>query len=493
MRHTACYHAAPRPWMSLPLIAVLLSWSGLAEATTYYVSTAAGAADTNTGLNPTGGAPNGPFLHVQQCFTVMKAKPQPITTGDICNIRAGSYTNQTFGYTRMRLQGTPSAYLTFQTYPPDLPARAKLDCTGTSDNCLNLNQDGRWFAPFNEMISYVIVQDLEITGSIYTGLKFNVLDHVIFRRNWIHHNAQGQLGGGTRLHFDRNLFQQNGTQGTNQGHQMYFFGSYNTFSNNVFDSQNGGYGIQMASAAYDTSTHPSVDYSGWSHNLIANNTFAYNTERPGLVHDRKTYGVPYYLPDGSYNPSPTPTPGPYYYFNTIVNNIFFQMAYLNTPINPPPYAGNGGAITWYYLNNGQNATVTNNVFYGSGSTGIPDDNDALCTPGCTINWSGSPSPTTTNPNMVNAPPVLARPATPDYHLTASSTVAIEKGLNLTGTTLGAGVAVDTDYDGVTRTVPWDIGAYEFSSAGEPPPPVTPPSPRFAPGINLRRASWPSDY
>ncbi len=60
-------------------------------------------------------------------------------------------------------------------------------------------------------------------------------------------------------------------------------------------------------------------------------------------------------------------------------------------------------------------------------------------------------------NNLTTNPFWTSPSTHDYTLTASSTGAIEQGADLSGT-------FTKDFAGIDRTVPWDIGPYEYSAA-----------------------------
>lgn len=112
------------------------------------------------------------------------------------------------------------------------------------------------------------------------------------------------------------------------------------------------------------------------------------------------------------------------------------------------------------------AQVRNNVFYASGTGGTVFIVGGA--PGSTYNADIlTVNDLTTNPNMKDAPATL--PASPDFHLTSQSTVAIDRGLNL------AADGVVTDFDGVKRGLGagFDIGAYEFRTSQDTAPPNQP--------------------
>ena len=96
--------------------------------------------------------------------------------------------------------------------------------------------------------------------------------------------------------------------------------------------------------------------------------------------------------------------------------------------------------------------VMNNLFYNSPT---PDYGPQASQPITSNNYVG-----TAGISFVNA-------AAGDFHLQSGSTAAIGQGTATFPSTI-----FTTDKDGNTRTVPWDIGAYEFASGGaDTTPPV----------------------
>jgi hypothetical protein len=105
----------------------------------------------------------------------------------------------------------------------------------------------------------------------------------------------------------------------------------------------------------------------------------------------------------------------------------------------------GGYAYFVDCNGGGNVTSRNNIILaeaGNNCTGTSSNNI----------YAG------TDPHFV-APSSLI---TGDFHLTNSSTAAIDQ-----GTTTGLTSYYTTDKDGNTRSVPWDIGAYEYGSGSTP--------------------------
>jgi hypothetical protein len=179
------------------------------------------------------------------------------------------------------------------------------------------------------------------------------------------------------------------------------------------------YGLQTHGRIFDANRDTDSTYAKFG-GIIANNVFAYNVNRAGIT-----------LWNENNNPLVA----------TIENNIFYENSL--------------GELNAYGIVNSSNTNVVGSV--------IRNNVGYATAPGATAFMLGaftgvtiSGNSTTTNPNMVNAPATVPAPASPNFHLTESSTVAIGKGLNLSST-------FTTDFAGTTRTEPWDIGAYNFST------------------------------
>lgn len=404
--------------------ALLAVWSlgTMAEAATYYVDNLLPGRDSNNGT-----ATITPFLTIHKCAAVMIA-------GDTCLVKNGTYTTQPAA--AFNTSGTVSAPITLKNYPGHTPVIN----TGGALHGLTINADG----DATHTVSYVTVEGLEITGAQYTGLKFGAADHLVIRHNYIHDNSltpitepgSGIEGVGKFITIDGNRVSHNGnTSIAAYGHGMYLIGTNYTVINNISD-QNGGYGIQCAGYPFDPVKHPDSGYAGCA-GLFANNTIAYNRNKPGMV---------------LWNNGIAP-------IATVRNNIFYENGQLSS--------GDGQGIHIY---SGVSATITNNVTYSTtpGMTGFIAAVDITnCSVACTISGNSL----STNPNLTNAPASV--PASPDFHLSAGS-VAIGFGFNLSST-------FTTDYAGTTRTVPYDAGAYAFGD-------TTPPS---APGSLVATATSPT--
>jgi hypothetical protein len=199
------------------------------------------------------------------------------------------------------------------------------------------------------------------------------------------------------------------------------------------------------------------DFSG----LIANNTCAYSSNQQGIL----------IFKDGTGGSGTN---------IRIENNIFFQVCFAPESLQSCAASARTSVegtpmprLAIRLLDMGAiGMTFKNNVVYdtdhlaGTNPLECQSGNDLHNTAWCVSNgWVGqySGNITTTNPSMTNAS-TTALPASPDFHLQAGS-VAIDAGLDFSGT-------FTNDYDNVTRSVPYDVGAYEAGGDSTPPAPPT---------------------
>jgi len=389
------------------------------QATTFYVDKLLPGSDTNNGTSETT-----PFVTIQKCFNVVRA-------GDTCNVKNGTYKESPI----LTSTGTSSLPITIQNYPGHSP---KIDCGTMAVNCVGLNPNGT----ATRTISYITFQGFEITGGQYSGLKFLAADHLILRRNYIHHTGEttdpsaggnGVLGGCYACTLDRNIIRHNGSWNVKKGHGLYIGGQGWIITNNlIYDNLK--YGLQAAAYQFDPANAPNENYAGFGNALIANNLFAYQNLASGIVI--------WNAGDGTGPPDMTAL-----MHNIVIqNNIFYENV----------QSGGTGASGINFLCGAVSAQVRNNVFHasaprstsfiGGGTAGSTYNSDIL-----TVNSL------TTNPNMINAPATL--PTSPDFHLTSGS-VAIDSGLNLS--TMG----IKSDFSGNSRPIGngYDVGAYEYSGS-----------------------------
>jgi hypothetical protein len=97
-----------------------------------------------------------------------------------------------------------------------------------------------------------------------------------------------------------------------------------------------------------------------------------------------------------------------------------------------------------------------NTYYSPNNTEFMRDTSGYITfPEWETNTGQDANSNNANPNLLNIPPTGATSSSGDYHLTEQSTLAIDKGVDLSS-------LFNDDHDGNIRTVPWDIGAYEYT-------------------------------
>lgn len=395
---------------------------GAAHAATYYVAT--------TGNNSNPGTESQPWLTVAYAVSTMVA-------GDTTYVRGGTYNEGSILFGRSGRQSAPIRLL---NYPNESPIIQFID-PNSSSNRIEIKNARR----FNRAIGWITIEGFEIRNG-YEGIKYYNLHDSTIRRNWIRDNlGQGILGvGGTRVLIDRNIISHNGDfslcastpSACNKEHGIYANGSAIVVTNNlIYD--NLSYGITLngsSTSAYDPAKFAGPEFANSYDWVIANNTFAYNNYRAGIV----VWG-------GTCD-------------NTrIENNIFYE----NTA-----RARFAQGIDFTSAGRSTGIQIRNNHFYASGSggtaalsSGAPAD---LVTSGNVVNVS--------DPAFVNAPAEL--PVSPNFSLTARSP-AIDKGLTPSGELLGKTLrtafddallnARRTDFAGTTRPQgrAYDIGAHEY--------------------------------
>ena len=384
-----------------------------AWAATYYVAT--------TGNDTASGTSAAPWRTVAKSVNAMVA-------GDTTYVRGGVYAE---GVIRFNKSGTQAAPIKLLNYPGEFPIIDFVNGQApTFDRILIQHVSGD-----NRAMGWITIEGFEIRDG-YNGIKYHNLHDSVIRRNWLHDNGQsGILGiGSTRVLITQNRVNHNGPfvtdPNSNQTHGIYAHGSALTITNNVI-YDNLGYGLQQngsSTSVYSSTKHAGPEFAGAANWIVANNTFAYNKNRGGMV----VWGA---LCTNA----------------RIENNIFYENS-VSRSASPQgiEFVGAGGST---------GITVRNNHFYTSGSGGT------------IAMGSNGPADLVSSGNIINvSPPAFvnggsnALPASPDFRLTAQSP-AINKGLNL----YAAGVR--TDFIGVARpqTGPFEIGAYEYGGTIPPPP------------------------
>lgn len=387
------------------LLLLLPQLSTTARAETYYVA--------ETGNDTGRGTKADPWRTIAHAVDTMVA-------GDTTYVRGGLYREE---FIRFGRSGTEAAPIELLNYPGESPVIECIDAARVHRITL-AHRSG-----YENPIGWIAIEGFEIRDC-YDGLKFYNGHDLTIRGNWIHHtrNGQGILGNGVRVLIDRNVINHNGNFAEcairagecNQDHGIYAGGSDFTITNNVI-YDNLAFGVQIAGAySYDPARHAGAEFVRCDNWLIANNTFAYQNHRAGIV----VWGA--------------------VTNSRIENNIFYENGVL-IPESAP------SAID--FVSAGRTGiSVRNNLAYASGS-GAAAFLDSGATEG--VHYVASDNLVNTlHPEFVNAPDTL--PAFPDFALTAASG-AIDRGLTLPETAVS--------FDGTARPegAAYDIGAYEFAA------------------------------
>lgn len=373
------------------------------HAATYYVAT--------TGNNSNPGTSSQPWKTIAYATSKMVA-------GDTTYVRGGTYYE---GPIRFGRSGTSSAPIKLLNVPGQYPIINFINKTRNLVLIQNL-------AGYNKAIAWITIEGFEIRNG-YNGIKLYNGQDLTIRRNWIHHNiSQGVAGGGgLRVLFDRNRVNHNGDFARcsttpsycTQVHGLYAHGSSYTVTNNLF-YDNVGFGLQQngsSTSSYTSTLHAGPEFAGAKSWVIANNTFAYNLSRAGMV----VWGSQC--------------------SNTrIENNIFHENS-----VKASSYDAQGIG----FLGNSTGVQIKNNLAFASGSGGTKFIVGG--TAGVNYTLSGN-IVNTLNPKFVNASATL--PSSPNFALTSGSP-AIDKGQPLSITKIS--------YPGTTRPKlsGYDVGAYEY--------------------------------
>ncbi len=371
--------------------------SVVTHAATYYVAT------TGNNVNP--GTSSQPWRTVVYATSKMVA-------GDTTYVKGGTYNEKEIKFTRT---GTQSAPIKLLNAPGEFP----------TINFIDKNQYHRISisngASFRKAIGWITIEGFELRNG-YEGIKIYNGHDLTIRRNWIHHNGNhGIVGYGTRIVVDRNKISHNGSCGSSctLHHGLYMNGTAITVTNNLIYA-NLAYGVVLnGSASYSSSQHAGPEFALSRNWNIANNTFAYQTNRSGIV----VWG------SESDNA-------------LIQNNIFYENGVrLTTPsVNGIGFTSASGST---------GIVIRNNLAYASGSGA-----QAFLGSGGSYTQSGN-IVNTVKPGFINAPATL--PSSPNFTL-ASGSPAIDKGLTISSSKIS--------YPGTTRPKlsAYDIGAYEYSGS-----------------------------
>lgn len=233
-------------------LAMLMLAPGLAQATTYYVSTTGNNANSGTDESS-------PFATLKHAATVFNP-------GDTILVRGGTYNLANGSTIIVTKVGTAGSPLVIKNYPGERPILNWPDKNNTANRILFGGSLAAW----------ITIEGFEIRNG-YEGGKCNTsCNNITFRYNWIHDNRnQGFLGQNTNGLFEYNIFEHNGNFETcvscSFEHGIYANGNdmvirYNVFINNL------AYGIQQAGTTAQSNR--------WT---IVGNTFAYEAYRAAIV------------------------------------------------------------------------------------------------------------------------------------------------------------------------------------------------------------------
>jgi hypothetical protein len=337
------------------------------------------------------------------------------------------------GLIRFKRSGTQAAPIKLLNYPGESPVIHFIDPT-RFHRILIQHASG-----FQNPMGWITIEGFEIRNG-YNGVKIHNGHDLTISRNWLHDNLrQGILGNGTRVLIDRNKISHNGDfalcvttpSHCNQNHGIYFHGSSVTITNNlIYD--NLAYGITLngsSTSTYSPKKHAGPEFAGAENWIIANNTFAYQNYRGGIV-----------------------VWGSQCANAQIENNIFYENS-VNQSSFPQGIEFVSTTCT--------GIVIRNNLAYATSPGGT-----AFLGAG-TYKWihyaySGN-IVNSLNPKFVSAQSTL--PASPNFALTAGSP-AIDAGVSLIETRL--------DFNGTPRPQgrAYDIGAYEYTAAGNVEPPAS---------------------
>lgn len=411
------------------LFAAPSSW-----AATYWVDNAHGSASDG----------NACTSETLPCLTIQggidKAVQEGAITsgaGDTVFVKNGTglYTNGFWIYRG----GSLGNYFTVKNAPGHTPKIRLSTQTWQESNATLSDLYNRVFPSGASTIGWVWIEGLELYNATIC-LKADQVDNSVFKNNTMHDCGQGIQVSGYRNTVDGNAIYHNGIWENctgllcNQSHGVYMSGTEMNIINNVI-WQNQAYGIQCT--AYSQPAGLPAYYGGCSNNFYANNTIAYETYRAGMI-------------IGSAS-----SDGPAIVGNRITNNIFFEN------FQNPGCAAVGCTSTGLdsdlfdaFSDYPTHASMDNNLWYSSLGIGLYQTG-RVPTLG-----TGADANINQPPNFVNAP-TSPIPTTPDFHLSTSSTNAIDQGANL------GSLGVTTDYEGQIRPqgAAYDIGADEFGSAG----------------------------
>ena len=397
---------------------VVLLWLWLitvpsnAFATTYYVDKNHGSAsDGNAGTST-----SVPWLTVGKCVSTLVA-------GDTCQIRTGTYPE----YLTINTSGTSGSRITYENYPGETPI---IDGSGTATN-----QPTVWSQPrlFQINADYITLRGLEIKNpcsiaiNIPSGANFVYLIdlhvHDCYLACYYISGDDGQIINNHVHHAHDNIAPDDGGNAdciSITGSAGDHADSWLIEGNNLHDCSDDG---------LDT----------W----VSGGSPGGHTIRHNLVHD---IGIQ----NGNkncYKLGGSQAGG----HNLVYNNIAYNCGAVG-------FNNNSGPSNEIYNNLAYN--TTSHCFLNYDNAGTYKNNIAASCGGSQFSTSGPASTQTTNNwNLsLTCTFVSTDPANGNFlrHAAASACIGVGTDLSVTFT---------TDYVGNTRSVPWDLGAYEYIAGG----------------------------
>jgi len=380
-----------------------------ADAATYYVA--------NTGSDSNPGTLTGPFRTMTRGVSVLKA-------GDTLYVRAGTYVeafnNNIPSGTSWSAPVTVAAYQgeTVTVQPSSASANAVFYFAGAAARYI--------------IIDGFIIDGINLNGGAYNGVTMQYItapvtddaNHIRISNCEIKNMSNNGVGGGQDSEFINLNIHHNG-----RGASFETYGFYITRANNLVDR----------AVVHDQTGYCILFYNSGAtltNNNTVRNSTAYNCGFTGIG-----------LMTGTGNQA----------YNNIVYNSSggIDCAYAATCsiFNNTIYGNSGGLYQGVGIKievlQGVSAVVRNNISYNNTTDWCPVDNNGLC------QYSG-PN-VTQDHNLFGANPQFKDPASKDFHLTASSTAAIDRGMTVS--------TVSTDMGGMPRPqdAAYDIGAFEFSA------------------------------
>jgi pectate lyase len=397
-------------WTGVVIMMLVLSMSVYAAQAFKTVSVAEGlgagaAAQADTYYVSTKGSDENPGSEAKPWRTVQKSANRA-RAGDTILVHGGVYREAVI----LRFSGQRGKPIVLTNYPGEQPViqpgeRGKQP---PGHSLLLQAQEG-----YQKPIGWIMIEGLEFRYG-HDGIKFYNAHDIIIRKCHIQENwNQGILGNGNRVLIDRNIIAGNGTNkkvARNLVHGIYATGSAFTITNNLIYS-NTAYGVQVAAYDYKKDSMAGPEYAEAKNWLIANNTFAFNKNRAGMV----------IWQDGVEN-------------CVVQNNIFFK---------------NGGVNgILFYTQKDRRHLIRNNIFYPPGENLVSSEENAY----------QAIDNQQIDPRFVEVESF-------DFHLKADSP-AIDRGSD--------DRAPKTDFEGKPRSQgkKVDVGAYEHIPArGQIPPAI----------------------